>query len=178
MEKIFLPTIHFMNAEGRPFKGCLYFGLMITKTGDPYVIEYNCRFGDPETQVVLPLLDGDLLAVMMAVCNETLQNERVEIKNEAAACVVLASGGYPAKYETGYEIKGLNENGSAAGAVVIHAGTKLQNGKFVTAGGRVLGITATGSTLDQALDKAYGTAGKIEFQFAHYRTDIGKKARE
>ena len=173
MEKIFLPTIDAMNKEGRTFKGCLYFGLMATPNG-PKVIEYNCRFGDPETQVVLPLLKSDLLEVMMAVRDGRLSEVPVEFSDEAAACVVMASGGYPVKYQSGYEITGLDEKGQAEGVTVYHAGTKLIDGKFVTAGGRVLGVTATGKTLDEALAKAYAGVEKIHFTDAHYRHDIGR----
>ena len=173
MEKIFLPTIDAMNKEGRTFKGCLYFGLMVTPNG-PKVIEYNCRFGDPETQVVLPLLKSDLLEVMMAVRDGRLSEVPVEFSDEAAACVVMASGGYPVKYQSGYEISGLDEKGQAEGVTVYHAGTKLIDGKFVTAGGRVLGVTATGKTLDEALAKAYAGVEKIHFTDAHYRHDIGR----
>ena len=173
MEKIFLPTIDAMNKEGRTFKGCLYFGLMVTPNG-PKVIEYNCRFGDPETQVVLPLLKSDLLEVMMAVRDGRLSEVPVEFSDEAAACVVMASGGYPVKYQSGYEISGLDEKGQAEGVTVYHAGTKLIDGKFVTAGGRVLGVTATGKTLDEALAKAYAGVEKIHFTDAHYRKDIGR----
>ena len=173
MEKIFLPTIDAMNKEGRTFKGCLYFGLMVTPNG-PKVIEYNCRFGDPETQVVLPLLKSDLLEVMMAVRDGRLSEVPVEFSDEAAACVVMASGGYPVKYQSGYEISGLDEKGQAEGVTVYHAGTKLIDGKFVTAGGRVLGVTATGKTLDEALAKAYAGVEKIHFTDAHYCHDIGR----
>ncbi len=173
MEKIFLPTIDAMNKEGRPFKGCLYFGLMLTPNG-PKVIEYNCRFGDPETQVVLPLLKSDLLEIMMAVQAGRLSEVPVEFSDETAACVVMASGGYPVKYQSGYEITGLDEKGQAEGVTVYHAGTKLVDGKFVTAGGRVLGVTATGKTLDEALEKAYAGVEKIHFTDAHYRKDIGR----
>ena len=173
MEKIFLPTIDAMNKEGRTFKGCLYFGLMVTPNG-PKVIEYNCRFGDPETQVVLPLLKSDLLEIMMAVRDGRLSEVPVEFSDEAAACVVMASGGYPVKYQSGYEITGLDEKGQAEGVTVYHAGTKLVDGKFVTAGGRVLGVTATGKTLDEALAKAYAGVEKIHFTDAHYRKDIGR----
>lgn len=173
MDTIFLPTIAAMNQEGRPFKGCLYFGLMLTPNG-PKVIEYNCRFGDPETQVVLPRLKSDLLEIMMAVRNECLSDVDIEWSDEAAACVVMASGGYPEKYEKGIEITGLNENGQIEGATVYHAGTKKENGKFYTNGGRVLGVTATDTTLEGALKKAYDAVSKIHFEGAHYRTDIGK----
>ena len=173
MEKIFLPTIDAMNKEGRTFKGCLYFGLMITPKG-PKVIEYNCRFGDPETQVVLPLLKSDLLEIMMAVQAGRLSEVPVEFSDETAACVVMASGGYPVKYQSGYEITGLDEKGQAEGVTVYHAGTKLVDGKFVTAGGRVLGVTATGKTLDEALNRAYAGVEKIHFTDVHYRHDIGR----
>ena len=173
MDTIFLPTIAAMNQEGRPFKGCLYFGLMLTPNG-PRVIEYNCRFGDPETQVVLPRLKSDLLEIMIAVRNECLSDVDIEWSDEAAACVVMASGGYPEKYEKGIEMTGLNENGQIEGATVYHAGTKKENGKFYTNGGRVLGVTATDTTLEGALKKAYNAVSKIHFEVAHYRTDIGK----
>lgn len=173
MEKIFLPTIDAMNKEGRTFKGCLYFGLMITPKG-PKVIEYNCRFGDPETQVVLPLLKSDLLEIMMAVQAGRLSEVPVEFSDETAACVVMASGGYPVKYQSGYEITGLDEKGQAEGVTVYHAGTKLVDGKFITAGGRVLGVTATGKTLDEALSRAYAGVEKIHFTDVHYRHDIGR----
>ena len=173
MEKIFLPTIDAMNKEGRTFKGCLYFGLMITPKG-PKVIEYNCRFVDPETQVVLPLLKSDLLEIMMAVQAGRLSEVPVEFSDETAACVVMASGGYPVKYQSGYEITGLDEKGQAEGVTVYHAGTKLVDGKFITAGGRVLGVTATGKTLDEALSRAYAGVEKIHFTDVHYRHDIGR----
>ncbi len=173
METIFKPTVAAMNAEGRPFKGCLYFGLMLTPQG-PKVIEYNCRFGDPETQVVLPRLQTDLLEIMLAVRNERLHEIEIEWSKEAAACVIMASGGYPEQYEKGKEITGLDENGQLPGVTVYHAGTKRENGKFYTNGGRVLGVTATGETLEQAIEKAYQGVSKIRFTGAHYRQDIGK----
>ncbi len=175
MEKIFMPTIKAMQAEGRPFKGCLYFGLMLTPKGAK-VIEYNCRFGDPETQVVLPLLETDIMDIIEAVWNETLDTLDIKWSDDACACVVMASGGYPEKYETGKIIDGLDTNGQVEGAFVYHAGTKLEDGKFLTAGGRVLGVTATGENLESALGKAYEAVKKISFDKAHYRTDIGKKA--
>ena len=175
MEKIFLPTIKAMAAEGRPFKGCLYFGLMLTPNGAK-VIEYNCRFGDPETQVVLPLLETDIMDIIEAVWEEKLDTLDIKWSNKSCACVVMASGGYPEKYETGKVISGLDENGQCEGAFVYHAGTKLENGKFLTAGGRVLGITAYGDTLKEALDTAYKAVDTISFEKAHYRHDIGKKA--
>ena len=173
METIFLPTMKAMNAEGRPFKGCLYFGLMLTPKG-PKVIEYNCRFGDPETQVVLPLLKTDLMEIMLAIYEERLSEVDVQFSDEAASCVVLASGGYPVSYKSGYEIHGLDEKGQAEGVIVYHAGTKLENGKFYTAGGRVLGVTALGKDREESLRKAYAAAEKITFTDVHYRRDIGK----
>jgi len=173
MERIFLPTIRAMQAEGCPFKGCLYFGLMLTEEG-PMVIEYNCRFGDPETQVVLPLLKSDLLTIMQAVENETLDRVKVEWSEGAAACVILASGGYPVAYEKGKAIsipRDLPEN-----VTVYHAGDKLTNQGLVTSGGRVLGVTATADTLRQALDDAYAAAGQIHFDGAFMRSDIGRRA--
>ncbi|WP_322200131.1 phosphoribosylamine--glycine ligase [Acutalibacter intestini] len=173
MEKIFLPTMAAMNAEGRPFKGCLYFGLMLTPQG-PKVIEYNCRFGDPETQVVLPRLKTDFAQVVLAVAEERLGQLELEWSEEACACVILASGGYPGSYEKGKEIAGLDENGQAPGVTVIHAGTKYENGKFYTNGGRVLGVTAMGASLDQALETSYAAVEKIHFEGAVYRKDIGR----
>ncbi|MBR6718780.1 MAG: phosphoribosylamine--glycine ligase [Oscillospiraceae bacterium] len=176
MREIFLPTMHAMNGENRTFRGCLYFGLMLTPNG-PKVIEYNCRFGDPETQVVLPMLKTDLLEIMEAVENCTLENLPIQWKTGACACVILASGGYPEKYETGKEITGLDEKGQLSGVAVYHAGTKLsEDGKFLTAGGRVLGITASAEKLQDALDAAYRAAGAVTFDGVHYRRDIGKRA--
>lgn len=175
MEKIFLPTIKAMSAEGRPFKGCLYFELMLTKNGAK-VIEYNCRFGDPETQVVLPLLETDLVDIMEAITDERLGELDIKWSDKSCACVVMASGGYPEKYETGKPISGLDEKGQSPLAYVYHAGTKLEDGKYLTAGGRVLGVTATGDDLKSALDSAYKAVESISFEKAHYRTDIGKKA--
>jgi len=174
MKEIFLPTVEAMKAEGCPFKGCLYFGLILTADG-PKVIEYNCRFGDPETQVVLPRLKTDLFTIMRAVRDEKLSDLTIEWDDGAAACVVLASGGYPKKYESGFAIEGLDETGSHEGVTVYHAGTKKQNGAFVTAGGRVLGITGQGENLAEALEKAYAAVKEITFPKVHYRTDIGKK---
>ena len=176
METIFKPTVAAMAAEGCPFKGCLYFGLMLTPDG-PKVIEYNCRFGDPETQVVLPLLESDLLAIMRATTDGTLDKVEVRFSHKSAACVVLASGGYPQHYEKGKVITGL-VNGQLPGgeAVVYHAGTALRDGQLVTAGGRVLGVTATADTLKQALEKAYAASEQIHFDGLHKRTDIGARA--
>ncbi len=176
MREIFEPTVKAMNAEGRTFKGCLYFGLMLTPNG-PKVIEYNCRFGDPETQVVLPLLEGDLYEIMRATTEGRLGGIEVKAKLGAAACVVLASGGYPEAYEKGKEITGLVD-GQMDGATVYHAGTALRDGRLVTAGGRVLGVTATGGDLREALDRAYAAADNIAFEGAHMRRDIGKRALE
>lgn len=176
MDKIFMPTINAMNNEGRTFKGCLYFGLMITPKG-PKVIEYNCRFGDPETQVVLPRLKTDIVDIFEAIDNETLSDLDVEWSDDACACVIMASGGYPKSYPKGIEITGLS-NGQLDGVTVYHAGTKLQDNKLVTSGGRVLGVTALGDTLENALKKSYDAVEKINFEGAHYRRDIGKRALE
>lgn len=169
---IFEPTIEAMNKEGRTFKGCLYFGLMLTPKG-PKVIEYNARFGDPETQVVLPRLETDLVDICEAVIDGTLGDLDIKWKKGATACVVMASGGYPESYKKGIEISGLDEKGGVEGAIVYHAGTKLENGKFYTNGGRVLGVTAVDDTLEGALKKAYEAVEKISFEGAHYRKDIG-----
>lgn len=174
MKEIFLPTIEAMNKEGRTFKGCLYFGLMLTTDG-PKVIEYNARFGDPETQVVLPRLKTPLCDIVDAVIDENLSDLDIQWSDEACACVVMASGGYPGSYPKGIEIKGLDSDGQVEGACVFHAGTALENGVFKTAGGRVLGVTALGSDLKEALKKAYAAVEKITFEGAHYRTDIGNK---
>ncbi len=171
MRDIFLPTINAMNKEERTFKGCLYFGLMITPNG-PKVIEYNCRFGDPETQVVLPLLEGDLLDIMMACTNGTLDKTDVKFSDGAACCVIMASGGYPKSYKNGFEIN----VDSGMTADIYYAGAKEADGKLVTAGGRVLGVTATEKDLASAIDKAYKNVTKVKFEGAHYRKDIGKKA--
>ena len=174
METIFLPTMRAMNAEGRTFKGCLYFGLMLTPKG-PKVIEYNCRFGDPETQVVLPLLKTDLLTVMQAVHDETLSALPVEFSDEAAACVIVASGGYPKAYQKGC-VMDFGKAEELPDVTVYHAGTALKDGKLVTSGGRVLGVTATGKDLETALQKAYAAVEEIHFDGAFYRKDIGQRA--
>ena len=171
MREIFLPTIRAMAAEGRPFKGCLYFGLMLTKDG-PKVIEYNCRFGDPETQVVLPLLKTDLLTVMQAVTEERLADCPVTFSDGAAACVILASEGYPGSYQKGFPIRIPDD----LNAEIFTAGVKETDGQFVTSGGRVLGVTATAPTLKEALQKAYAAAEQIRFENVYYRRDIGKRA--
>ena len=173
MRDIFLPTINAMNAEGRTFKGCLYFGLMITKDG-PKVIEYNCRFGDPETQVVLPLLDGDLLSIMQACTNGTLADTAVSFKDKSACCVIMASDGYPGKYAGGFEIT----RDADLDAEVYIAGAKTVDGKLVNAGGRVLGVVAIGDTLKEAIDASYANVKKVHFENAFYRKDIGKRAME
>ena len=171
MKEIFLPTINAMNAEGRTFKGCLYFGLMITKEG-PKVIEYNCRFGDPETQVVLPLLESDLLTIMQAVTNGMLADTEVKFSKKSACCVIMASEGYPLSYQKGFEISmtdATKEKTYVAGAV-------LKDGKLLTNGGRVLGVTATADTLPCAITDAYKLVNDIHFDNAFYRRDIGKRA--
>ena len=171
MNEIFMPTVKAMNAEGRTFKGCLYFGLMLTQDG-PKVIEYNCRFGDPETQVVLPLLESDLLKIMTAVTNGTLADCEVRFSNKSTACVIMASKGYPVKYEKGYEINipsDLRES-------VYVAGAEKRDGKMITNGGRVIGVTATADTLKEAVAAAYEKVGRISFKNAYYRKDIGAKA--
>ncbi len=176
MEEIFLPTVAAMNAEGRTFRGCLYFGLMLTQDG-PKVIEYNCRFGDPETQVVLPLLKSDLLTIMRACEYGTLANTPVEFSDGAACCVVLASGGYPEKYEKGKEIS-INPAAIAPNVELYHSGTKLEGGRLYTSGGRVLGVTATASNLKQAISDAYASARGIHFEGMFMRSDIGARAMQ
>lgn len=170
MKEIFIPSIEAMNSEGRSFKGCLYFGLMLTEDG-PKVIEYNCRFGDPETQVVLPLLKSDLLEIMQAVTEERLAECEVEFTGQNACCLVIASGGYPVRYNKGYEIdiKGDIDN-------LYFAGAALNDGKLLTSGGRVLGITAIADSLKGAIDKAYEQAKYVDFKDAYYRKDIGARA--
>ena len=171
MEEIFLPTIRAMKAEGRPFRGCLYFGLMLTPKG-PKVIEYNCRFGDPETQVVLPLLESDLLTVMRATTEGTLSQTEVRFSDKSACCVILASDGYPQKYQSGFEM-------TIAPEALPHAfvaGAKLADGKLLTSGGRVIGLTAVEDTLPQAIDRAYTLTGMVHFENAYCRRDIGARA--
>ncbi|MBE6649176.1 MAG: phosphoribosylamine--glycine ligase [Ruminococcaceae bacterium] len=171
MKKIFLPTVDAMNKEGRTFKGCLYFGLMLTEKG-PKVIEYNCRFGDPETQVVLPLLESDLLTVMQSVTNETLSETEVKFSDKNACCVIMASKGYPQSYEKGFEISVPDDISDS----VYVAGAALKDGKIVTSGGRVLGVTAVEDTLEEAIEKAYKKVEKIKFENSYYRKDIGQRA--
>lgn len=174
MDKIFKPTIEAMKKEGRPYKGVLYFGLMLTDKG-PKVLEYNARFGDPETQVILPLLETDLLDIFEAVIDEKLDTINITWKNEAAVCVIMASGGYPEKYVKGYEISGLEKFENCKDIIVFHAGTKKESGKFYTNGGRVLGVTAIAPNLKMAREKAYKAVSDIAFKDAHFRRDIGIK---
>ena len=172
MERIFLPTVRGMKEEGRPFKGCLYFGLMITADG-PKVIEYNCRFGDPETQVVLPLLESDLLTIMEAVADGKLADAEVRFADKYSCCVVMASGGYPVSYKKGFPmtIGEMDEN-----VDVFIAGAKLEDGTLKTSGGRVLGVTAVADSLEKAIEDAYRNVEKISFEGAFYRSDIGQRA--
>jgi phosphoribosylamine--glycine ligase len=169
METIFLPTVEAMNAEGRSFSGCLYFGLMLTPKG-PKVIEYNCRFGDPETQVVLPLLESDLLEIMLKIYEGKLDEAEVKFADKSACCVVMASAGYPQSYEKGFEIT------MPADKNIYVAGAALKEGKLVNSGGRVLGVTETAPSLEEAIKKAYETVETVKFDNAYYRKDIGKRA--
>ena len=172
IKEIFQPTVAALKAEGRPFKGVIYFGLMLTKDG-PRVVEYNARFGDPETQPILSMLDTDLMDIFQACVDGTLDKIDIRWKEGAACCLVLASGGYPVSYKSGYPISGLME-AEALGATVFHAGTKVEDGKFLTVGGRVLGVTAVAPSLEEAINKSYVAAKPISFQDMHFRTDIGK----
>jgi len=172
MDKIFVPTMEAMNAEGRTFKGCIFFGLMITPNG-PKVIEYNCRFGDPETQVVLPLLESDLMTIMKAVAEEKLAEVEVKFSDKSACCVIMASAGYPESYEKGFEIT-LPENND----LIFIAGAKAADGKLLTNGGRVLGVVELADTLPEAIAKSYESVKTVKFDNAFYRNDIGKKALE
>lgn len=174
MRTIFKPTVDALNSEGIKYKGVIYFGLMLTPDG-PRVVEYNSRFGDPETQCVLPRLDTDLVDIFDAVIDEKLDGVDIKWKSEAACCVVIASGGYPVKYQSGYEISGLDE-AAKTGTIIYHAGTKKENGKFYNAGGRVLGITGMGADLKAAIEHAYEGASKIFWTDSRYRTDIGKSS--
>ena len=176
VEEILKPTIAAMAKEGRVYRGCLYLGLMVTSDG-PKVVEFNARFGDPETQVVLPLLDSDLVAIMCACADGTLADVPIRWKDGAAVCVVLASGGYPGHYEKGQEIHGLAD-AEAMGALVFHAGTAMKDGKLVTNGGRVLGVVGRGTDISSAVDAAYAAAAKISFKDAYYRKDIAHRALE
>ncbi len=175
VERVLKPTIAAMKAEGRPYQGCLYAGLMIN--GDSIkVVEFNCRFGDPETQVIMPLLDGDLAEIMLACATGTLAKADIGWHDQAAVCVVMASGGYPGSYQQGLPISGLAEADALEGVAVFHAGTKVVDGQIVTAGGRVLGVTAVGKNISEAKDKAYEAIAKISFEGAHYRQDIAWRA--
>lgn len=174
MEKIYKPTVEAMEKEGRRFKGVLYFGLIITKDG-PKVLEYNARFGDPETQVVLPRLNTDIIDIFDAIIDERLDEIEISWNDNACVCVIMASGGYPKEYKTGYEISGIEDAKMDENTLVFHAGTKREDGKYYTAGGRVLGVAATDSNLERAIKKAYEGVGKIQFQDMHYRKDIGIK---
>ena len=176
VEEILKPTIAAMAKEGRIYRGCLYLGLMVTADG-PKVVEFNARFGDPETQVVLPLLDSDLVAIMCACADGTIADVPIRWKDDAAVCVVLASGGYPGHYEKGQEIHGLAD-AEAMGALVFHAGTAMKDGKLVTNGGRVLGVVGRGADISSAVDAAYAAATKISFKDAYYRKDIAHRALE
>ena len=176
VEEILKPTIAAMAKEGRVYRGCLYLGLMVTADG-PKVVEFNARFGDPETQVVLPLLDSDLVAIMCACADGTLADVPIRWKDGAAVCVVLASGGYPGHYDKGQEIHGLAD-AEAMGALVFHAGTAMKDGKLVTNGGRVLGVVGRGADISSAVDAAYAAATKISFKDAYYRKDIAHRALE
>lgn len=173
-KNIYMPTVKAMNSEGRKFKGILYFGLMLTPDG-PKVLEYNARFGDPETQVVLPHLKTDIIDIFDAIIDERLDAIKIEWEDNAAVCVILASGGYPEKYSTGFEITGISEAEKDPAVIVFHAGTKLDAGRYYTAGGRVLGVTAVADSIDNARLKVYAAVDKISFEGKHFRTDIGIK---
>jgi len=177
VRKVVNPTLNGMKQEGFPYRGCLYIGLMIT-AGKIKVLEYNCRFGDPETQVVVPLIDGDLAEIFLSIAERKLDPSKVKLHQATAVCVVMASQGYPEKYQSGKQIYGLENSRMEDGVVVFHAGTRKDGGKIVTSGGRVLGVTAIGfnDELDQTILNAYNAVGKITFDGAYYRSDIGKKA--
>jgi phosphoribosylamine--glycine ligase len=177
LHEVVQPTLDGMKQEGMPYRGCLYIGLMITPDG-PKVLEYNCRFGDPETQVVVPLIDGDLAEIFLAISERRLDPSKVKLHSASAVCVVMASHGYPDEYQTGKQIFGLENIKAEDGVVVFHAGTKKEGSAIVTSGGRVLGVTAIGfnNELEQTIQNAYRTVEKITFDGAYYRSDIGKKA--
>jgi phosphoribosylamine--glycine ligase len=174
MTNIFIPTMNAMNTEGRPFKGCLYFGLMLTPSG-PRVIEYNARFGDPETQVIMPRLKTPLIDIVEAVIHEKLSEIEIEWDDNSCACIIIASGGYPGTYNKNLPIFGLDQNGQLDEASIFHSGTKTTEKGFVTNGGRVLGVTALGSTTELALRKAYNAVSKVNFENSFFRTDIGSR---
>ena len=173
MKKIFLPTINALNQEGRKFKGCLYFGLMLTRDGAK-VIEYNCRFGDPEAEAVLPLLECDLLDILLAVRDERLNELNIKFKDSASCCVILASGGYPGKYLSGYEID-FGDVDKIEGVEIFHCGTKFENGQYYTAGGRGLAVNAVANDFPSARTKAYEAVNCIKFENMRYRSDIGAR---
>jgi phosphoribosylamine--glycine ligase len=177
LDEIVRPTLDGMRKEGMPYRGCLYVGLMITKKG-PKVLEYNCRFGDPETQVVVPLIDGDLAEIFLSIAEHRLDPSQVKLHKATAVCVVIASHGYPDTYQTGKKVLGLENIRPEEGVVVFHAGTKKDNNSIVTSGGRVLGVTAIGfkDELERTIQNAYTAVQKITFDGAYYRSDIGKKA--
>ncbi|HID55079.1 TPA: phosphoribosylamine--glycine ligase, partial [Candidatus Poribacteria bacterium] len=175
INRIILPTIEGLKKEGRPYKGALYAGLMITDDG-PKVLEFNCRFGDPESQVILPRLESDLIPALLACMEGRLKEINLRWREDAAVCVVLASGGYPGKYEKGKPIAGLEEAESIGNVVIFHAGTAIKNGRLVTNGGRVLGVTALDKDIPSAIERAYKAVSKIHFERMHYRRDIGQKA--
>ena len=175
MEKVMKPAVEGMAKEGTPYVGVLYAGIMVTEKG-PKVLEFNARFGDPETQVILPRLDSDLVEIMLACADGKLAEQEVNWKEDACTCIVIASGGYPENYEKGKEISGLEDAAKMPGAFVFHAGTKIADGKTVTSGGRVLGVTALGKTINDSIEKAYAAASKISFEKMHYRKDIGYRA--
>lgn len=175
MEEIMLPTVRAMEAEGRSYEGVLYAGLMIVD-GNPYVLEFNCRFGDPETQALLPRLQSDLVVIMEAVIEKRLDREILQWDPQAAVCIVASSGGYPGSYEKGKVISGLDEAGEMSQTMIFHAGTKKNDSDVLTAGGRVLGVTALGSSIQEAIDRAYKRIASINFEGMHYRRDIGRKA--
>ena len=177
MKNIFAPTVMAMNKENRKFKGILFFGLMLTGEG-PKLLEYNARFGDPETQVVLPRLKTDLVEIFNAIIDEKLEEISIEWEDNAAVCVIMASGGYPSKYGTGYEITGIGEALKEKDVMVFHAGTKKEGDVLKTSGGRVLGVTALGNTLKDAINLAYNRVEKIHFKDYHYRRDIGRTKDE
>jgi phosphoribosylamine--glycine ligase len=175
LEKIYLPTLEAMRRENRKFKGVLYFGMILTDDG-PKVLEYNARFGDPETQVILPRLETDIIDIFNAVIDEKLDSVKIKWKDNSAVCVILASGGYPGKYQTGLKIEGIEEAEKDTSVVVFHAGTKICEGSYFTSGGRVLGVTAVAGSLGKAVERAYEAVEKISFPNMHFRKDIGKKA--
>ena len=175
VQRIMKRTVHALAREGRPFQGILYGGIIVTADG-PKVIEFNCRMGDPETQVVLPLIKTDLVDIIVAVCNGSVADLDIELDNRAATCVVMASGGYPEHYDTGFPISGIDRAEASGDVIVFHAGTGREDGQLVTNGGRVIGVTAMGDTIKSSIDRAYEAVGKIDFDRAYFRRDIGHRA--